>query len=398
MKEMRLIVDYYKSRELSGGVQSVLEQIRQLDPRNSRLISLTDAEKALGFDVVRPPPPSLRRTLFMRATDLARKLISRTTPFSPLIRELVMQATMERPPWLPFESTASLAIDSYLKAYEELFGPQLIIRNSLVGNLIPLQSKQICFINDNNVSGPELLFRRGYYDLGEFFTTRYGAVSLQLLSARSASACVAPSSLVAKEMSKYGLKVHVIPHGIDTDFFRPLEKEALKREYGLLGKTVACWVGSTHPIKGLDYVWRLARDFPEITFILVFKDPTLLRSGQNVRIMGPCLPAKLRELYNIADFYISTSVYESFGLCPMEAAACNTPVVSLRTGVFSDLKTDEVGCVVDEWNIMEYRHAVRRMLRGHDNFRPRRFVQRELNLKKWRMQWRRLISGVDRAE
>ena len=395
MKALRLIVDYYKSQELYGGVQSVFEQIGQLDPKNSRSVSLRDAEKALGFEAPRRRG-SIAGTSLTLAKTLAGRLVGRGGPILPILREL-MTSTTEEIQWAPFENVASLLLDSYLKAYEELFGPQLIIRNSLVGNLIPLRSKQICVINDNNVSGPELLFRRGRYDLREFFGHRYGYSSLQLLSARCASTCVVPSSSVQKDMSNYGINTRVIHHGIDTHFFKPLEKEPLREKYGFPGGTVACWVGSTHPIKGFDYVRKLAKDFPEITFILVFKHPSHLRSERNVRVVGPCDRSKLRELYNVADFYISTSIYESFGLCTMEAASCNTPIVSLRTGALKDIDSDELGCVVDEWDIGEYQKAIKTMMLRHNDFSPRLVVEKELGLEKWQTQWRELISGVEKT-
>ena len=395
---MRLLVDYYKLDETPGDVQSTLEQIREIEPKNSRVISLRDAEKALGFEVPRPKPKGLlERVLPALIRDVAIRAIKSTNRSSralALFYEFARRTNQLQDMY--FENLGSLIIDSYLKGYEELFGAQLIIRNSRVGNLIPLRSKQICLIDDDSISGPELLFRRGYYDFKDFFRYRFGYAALQLLSARNASICVAPSKSVADDMSTYGIKARVIPHGINTDFYRPLDKQPLRAAYGFSRKTVACWVGSTHPIKGLDYVWRLARDFPEVTFVLAFEDNPHMSGRSNVVVTRAHGPDKLRELYNIADFYISTSIYESFGRRPMEAAACGTPLVSLRTGVLSDIETRELGHLVEEWNIAEYREAVKMTLLSRDDLNPRRTVERELNLERWRIQWRRLIRGIER--
>ena len=133
---------------------------------------------------------------------------------------------------------------------------------------------------------------------------------------------------------------------------------------------MACWVGSTHPAKGLDYVWSLAKDFPEVTFVLAFEDDPHMGGRSNVVVARSRGPNKLRELYNIADFYISTSIYEAFDRRPMKVAACGTPLVSLGTGVLSDIETRELRFLVEERNIAEQREAAKVILLSRGDFKP----------------------------
>jgi glycosyltransferase involved in cell wall biosynthesis len=48
----------------------------------------------------------------------------------------------------------------------------------------------------------------------------------------------------------------------------------------------------------------------------------------------------LKFLYDEADVFAYPSFYEGFGLPPLEAAACGTPVVTSRTGAIPDILGD----------------------------------------------------------
>ncbi len=49
---------------------------------------------------------------------------------------------------------------------------------------------------------------------------------------------------------------------------------------------------------------------------------------------------RLREFYNLCDFFVSPSLYEGFGLPGMEAASCGTPVICSDIPVFKELYQD----------------------------------------------------------
>ncbi|MFC5468837.1 glycosyltransferase family 4 protein [Cohnella suwonensis] len=50
------------------------------------------------------------------------------------------------------------------------------------------------------------------------------------------------------------------------------------------------------------------------------------------RVIGPRTDREMAGLYRSADVFVSTSWYEGFGLPPLEAMACGTPVVTTNSG------------------------------------------------------------------
>ena len=68
--------------------------------------------------------------------------------------------------------------------------------------------------------------------------------------------------------------------------------------------------------------------------------------AERVRI-GPLPRAELREVYAVADVFVFTSAWrEPFGLTPVEAMACGTPVVAAATGGAAEYLVDGVNCLV----------------------------------------------------
>ena len=54
--------------------------------------------------------------------------------------------------------------------------------------------------------------------------------------------------------------------------------------------------------------------------------------GQQVTFTGPKAPAELRYWYSAADVFVTTPWYEPFGITPVEAMACATPVIGAAVG------------------------------------------------------------------
>ena len=139
----------------------------------------------------------------------------------------------------------------------------------------------------------------------------------------------------------------VLPAGVDTQLFRPMDREACKRELGLEGKKVVLYVGRVEPIKGLDLLLQAAaaiEDRRGLRLVMVGgKDgePEVGRLKQRAQEMGLADVAwfvgsvkqdRLPVFYNAAEALVLPSYYESFGLVALEALACGTPVVASRVG------------------------------------------------------------------
>lgn len=119
-------------------------------------------------------------------------------------------------------------------------------------------------------------------------------------------------------------KLHVMGHGIDTDFFSP--DSNITRENHLLS------VGRLMPSKRHDIVIRMAvKDGKELHIAGEGPDrknlETLARElGANVRFLGGLTQAQLRDEYRKASYLIHTSETGSLDKVVLEALACGLPV------------------------------------------------------------------------
>ena len=62
--------------------------------------------------------------------------------------------------------------------------------------------------------------------------------------------------------------------------------------------------------------------------------------GESVRFVGEVLQEELPRLYRGAEAFVFLSSYEGFGLPPLEAMACGTPVVALKTSSVPEVVGD----------------------------------------------------------
>jgi len=149
-------------------------------------------------------------------------------------------------------------------------------------------------------------------------------------------------------------KVHVIHEAADR-IFRPLSDEAFleegRRRYGLT-RPFILYVGTLEPRKNLGVLLRafaLLRSEAKIEQDLVlvgrkgwcWEDvlrlvDDLSLNGQ-VTLTGHVPREDLPLLYNLADLFVYPSLYEGFGLPPLEAMACGLPVVASNTSCFPEI-------------------------------------------------------------
>ena len=172
---------------------------------------------------------------------------------------------------------------------------------------------------------------------------------------RRAAAVVAVSEHTKKDLvSDLGIppgRIVVIPPGVGGEF-RPLpgaeEREAERLRLGL-PEAYVLFVGSLFANKNVGLLLRAMRSLaarPGFRHSLVIVTPggteseALRRKSELPPLGGRVLfrpfasGSDLRSLYSLADLFLFPSLYEGFGIPPLEAMACGTPVVaSSRTSV-----------------------------------------------------------------
>jgi glycosyltransferase involved in cell wall biosynthesis len=123
-----------------------------------------------------------------------------------------------------------------------------------------------------------------------------------------------------------------------------LNKEFLQdiRDKYNLPKEFILHVGVVEPRKNLSLLLKsfqnLARDGSNISLVIagqlgwmyedVFKQVEELGIREQVIFTGYIPPGDLPGIYNLARIFVYPSVYEGFGLPPLEAMACGTPTIT----------------------------------------------------------------------
>ena len=137
---------------------------------------------------------------------------------------------------------------------------------------------------------------------------------------------VANSKFVAKRISKfYGRSSAIVNPPVDTTLF---DLEANKDDYYVAA-------GRFVPFKRIDLVAEAFAAMPDKKLILLGDGPEMekikSKAGSNVQFLGFQPPAVVRQYLAKAQAFIFPSE-EDFGIVPVEALACGTPVIAYGKG------------------------------------------------------------------
>ena len=152
--------------------------------------------------------------------------------------------------------------------------------------------------------------------------------------------------------------VLVVPNGLDPAMLiepSEEERERVRERYQIRGRFVL-YAGNIKPHKNLE---RLVLAFAQLKRRSGMEDLKLLFIGQDVsryqslrrtvesaglrqdvRFFGFVPDATLAALYRLASVFAFPSLYEGFGLPPLEAMACGTPVVTSRISSLPEVVGD----------------------------------------------------------
>lgn len=179
----------------------------------------------------------------------------------------------------------------------------------------------------------------------------------------------------------------VIYPPINTDIFKPADKESLKKKLGLEGRFVVLYIARNQMRKNIPVLLEAAkRVAPVITNIMV-----LIHSVTTYRPDGefdgyylkeivdelgidnivadvkehsgkPINELNIAELYNAADCYCLPTMGEGFGLMFQEAMACKLPSIGTNYSAVSEVLADGRGILVNPkawyWTAGKYRQAL----------------------------------------
>ncbi|QDV36267.1 glycosyltransferase [Tautonia plasticadhaerens] len=212
-------------------------------------------------------------------------------------------------------------------------------------------------------------------------------------------------------------RIRTVPCGFDPDEFRPLSKPLARAMLGLDGHgPILLQLGRMVPRKGVDNVIRglaLLRNGSGIPARLLIvggesstPDPRLTpeigrlmaiaeREGvaDAVTFVGSRGRDALNAYYSAADVFITTPWYEPFGITPLEAMACGTPVVgSAVGGIRSTVQDGRTGYLVPPEDPPALAARLADLL--GDPERLRAFGRRAVHVARSRYTWARVAESV----
>jgi hypothetical protein len=133
---------------------------------------------------------------------------------------------------------------------------------------------------------------------------------------------------------------HVIPNGVDSDLFRPMDKAEARSQVAemlnrpeIRNKKIVGFFGRFQPEKGAGIFIKIAKMFPDVLFFVVA--PTLhayqlQKLPPNLIYIGEQPPREMLPLYlNTFDVHCFPSIVgeEAFGNAVLETMACGVPPV-----------------------------------------------------------------------
>jgi glycosyltransferase involved in cell wall biosynthesis len=218
---------------------------------------------------------------------------------------------------------------------------------------------------------------------------------------RDRNLIVTPSAWSRDRIVEFGFpaeKVAVVPHAADPALFAPMSAEDRASRRALLGlaadETVFVNVGGAFWNKGLDLVLiafaHLRQSQKRIRLILKDQRDLYGRTVETVVeevarsgrchldadtiaaisvIPGHLTRLQLRDLYNVADCYVSPYRAEGFNLPVLEAIACHTPIIVTAGGATDDFCPDGLALKIPG------RPAI---VEGFDSNAPGRYIEPDI--------------------
>ena len=200
-------------------------------------------------------------------------------------------------------------------------------------------------------------------------------LKLDIRYIKRASHIIADSQNTRNDLIKYlkvpDSKITVIYPGVDHSIFKPYNVKLLDKPYIL-------YVGSERPRKSLgrllDAFAKLKGEFPELKLVKVgafgrskeyrrdiMKKLSSLGITEGVIFIDHVSELELAYYYTSAQLLAYPSLYEGFGLPPLEAMACGCPVVTSNTSSLPEV-VGEAGIMVDPYDIDSLAQAMRQVL------------------------------------
>jgi glycosyltransferase involved in cell wall biosynthesis len=154
-------------------------------------------------------------------------------------------------------------------------------------------------------------------------------------------------------------RISAIHTGVDTDFFRPIQKEECRRMLNLPAEAdIFVFIGRLHAWKGIQELLAVALKCPTITFAFIGPGE-IPEHPDNCLFAGVKPPGEVRTWLNAADCFILPTYTDAVPAAVMEAFACGIPAITTDIGGCPEIvEQEKSGLLVPVRDAERLREAV----------------------------------------
>lgn len=173
------------------------------------------------------------------------------------------------------------------------------------------------------------------------------------------------SHYVAKRIRKtYGREARVIYPPVNTEFFNLTSK---KENFYLAASRFV-------PYKRIDLIVEAFSHMPDKKLIVIGDGPDFAKirakATQNIELLGYQSDAVLKEYLQKAKAFVFAAM-EDFGILPIEAQSCGTPVIAFGKGAVKETVDEGVsGLFFSEQTALSIKEAVKTFEKSQDKYQP----------------------------
>ncbi|MBU4332742.1 glycosyltransferase family 4 protein [Patescibacteria group bacterium] len=254
--------------------------------------------------------------------------------------------------------------------------------------------------------------------------------------ARGAAKIIAVSENTKNDLIElYGIsndKIDVIYEGVGEEYFKETEKLSHSTNSGQENKEIKddanmrkvvgkydlpeefiLFLGTIEPRKNIEAIIRAfdkvcnTPQAPSLKLILaggkgwnneqIYDIYKQAKHRDKIKFIGYVDKEDKPALYSLASLFVFPSIYEGFGLPPLEAMACGTAVIASNASSLPEV-VEDAGLLVDPYNVNELAEAMRVML-GDDKLRQDFIEKGREQVKKflWRSCADRTLEVINRV-
>ena len=259
------------------------------------------------------------------------------------------------------------------------------------------------------------VFHLAFYDSLSLKQKLYAKLVINQAVVRS-DIILTVSNFSADEIRKYTntqKKIEVIYNAIDFEKFRAIDDKSkldgVKNKYNLPDNFLL-FVGNVKPHKNLKNLLLAIKDI-DINLVIVGKKDGFITGDKNISNLiqennlknrvfftGYVEDDDIQAIYNLAKLFVFPSLYEGFGIPPLEAQACGCPVVCSNSASLPEVCRDSV-IYFNPFDIEDIKEKIEFVM-YNENLQNDLKIKGFENIKRfsWEQSARKIIEVIERLK